>query len=181
MSSTILWQDNNLLQKLFDKERKKIAQTDHPLAVNYSTWFDPKEIIAYTMSTENEHVYLCSTIGRKDYWPEGTYRVLNRLFKGEPQDIVTKNITSFWHEHVKAQIDFLKTVPGFRTAIISRKQGYRRALTKFKDELSDWDMKFFLSERPVWVCNDCQNLECLQDVLFFGENCINEFKDYNGR
>ena len=176
MSSTILWQDNTSLQKLFDRERSKIAQTDHPLAVNYSTWFDPREILAYTMSAEKSRVYLCSTIGRKDYWPEGTYRVLNRLFKGSPQDIVTKNITSYWHEHVKAQVDFLKTVPGFRTAIISRKQGYRRALSKFKNELENWNMEFTLSDEPVWLCNDFHNPECLQDVLFFGEDCIKEFK-----
>lgn len=181
MSSTILWQDNSVLQKMFDKERQKISQTDHPMAINYSKWFDSKEIIAYTMSTEKGSVYLCSTIGRKDYWPDGTYRVLNRLFKGEPQDIVTKNITGFWHEHVKAQVDFLKTVPGFRTAIISRKQGYRRVLNKFKDELGNLGMEFTLANSPVWVCNDCQNPECLQDVLFFGKDCINEFKDCNGR
>jgi hypothetical protein len=176
MSSTILWQDNSALQKIFDKERQKISQSDHPMAINYSTWFDPKEIIAYTMSAEKGKVFLCSTIGRKDYWPEGTYRVLNRLFKGEPRDIVTKNITSFWHEHVKAQVEFLKTLPDFRTAIISRKQGYRRALHKFKDELNNWGMNFTLPNNPIWLCDDYHNPECLQDVLFFGEDCINEFK-----
>lgn len=176
MSSTILWQDNSALQKIFDKERNQIAHTDHPLAVNYSTWFDPKEIIAYTMSAERGSVYLCSTIGRKDYWPEGTYRVLNRLFKGKPQNIVSKNITNYWHDQVKAQIEFLKTLPDFRTAIISRKQGYRRVLGKFRDELAEHGIDFTLSEKPVWVCNDFNNPECLQDILFFGENCINKFK-----
>lgn len=176
MTKTILWQENALLQDAFNNERQKVVLTDHLLAINYSTWFDTKEIIAYTMSMEGKNVYLCSTIGRKDYWPAGTYRVLNRLFKGTPQDIVTKNITHIWHEHVEAQINFLKTVPDFRTAIISRKQGYRRALSKFKNELLEWDMKFTLSNKPIWVCNDCANPDCLQDVLFYGENCLNKFE-----
>ena len=120
---TSIWVTDPTLQQVFDQERDKISRSSHPLAVNYSTWFDEKEIIAYTMTTEDNNVYLCSTIGRKAYWPPGVYRILNRLFKGEPVDIVTKHINHFWMDHVEVQIKFLESFPEFISAIIYKKQG----------------------------------------------------------
>lgn len=173
---TSIWVRNTKLQKIFDRELDKISQSNHPLAVNYSTWFDAKEIIAYTMTWDKDNVYLCSTIGRKDYWPKGVYRVLNRLFKGQPVDIVTKHISHFWMDQVCEQINFLeKNIPDFQMALISRKQGYRRALDKFKQELENRSLHFSLHTDPVWVCNDCSNPECLQDILFYGKNLVNNF------
>lgn len=174
---TSIWVTDPTLQQVFDQERDKISQSSHPLAVNYSTWFDEKEIIAYTMTTEDNNVYLCSTIGRKAYWPPGVYRILNRLFKGEPIDIVTKHINHFWMDHVEVQIKFLESFPEFRSAIISRKQGYKRTLGKFQLELLERNLQFTIADSPVWVCDDYHNPECLQDILFYGEDCLSEFKN----
>jgi|AACY02.15.fsa_nt_gi hypothetical protein len=172
---TSIWVEDPHLQEIFDLERTKISSSQHPLAINYSSWFDKKEIIAYTMTWDSDKVYLCSTIGRKEYWPKGTYRVLNRLFKGDPEDVVTKHINHFWMDHVEQQINFLKNYKGFKTAIISRKQGYQRALTKFQQELLLRNLEFKLSPTPVWVCNDCNNPECLQDILYYGKNVLGNF------
>jgi hypothetical protein len=173
---TSIWVTDLVLQQVFDQERDKISQSTHPLAANYSTWFDKNEIIAYTMSHDGNNVFLCSTIGRKSHWPIGVYRILNRLFKGEPVDIVTKHIGHVWMDHVEEQIKFLQSVPGFRTAIISRKQGYKRTLRKFQLELLERNLQFTIASNPIWVCNDYHNPECLQDILYYGEDCLNEFK-----
>jgi len=173
---TITWVSDTKLQKIFDRERIKVAQSDHPLAENYSTWFNEKEILAYTITTDRSNVYLCSTIGRKEYWPTGTYRVLNRLFKGDPDSLLTKQVGSFWMDQVEDQLRFLKNnIPDFKMAIISRKRGYRNSLGVLNEAFASRGIHFTLLPSPIWVCDDCHNPDCLQDILYYGKNLTDQF------
>ncbi len=173
--NTYTWTNDPLLQKRFDLAREQISRSSHPLAVNYRENFNSSEIIAYSMSCTDEEVFLCSSIARKEYWPIGVYRVINRVFKPEPKETFTKNIEAYWVDMILQQVDFCKSLPDFRTAIITRKLGYTSTLSHLGKYLTDRGLNNAVWDRPVWVCNDYHNPECQQNVLAIGEDVFQEF------
>jgi hypothetical protein len=168
MVTTETWKDNKILQCKFENSLIKIAQSNHRLSKNYSSGFLRDEIIAYSMSYDNDQVYLCSTIGTKKTWPVGVYRLINRVFKPNPTGDFTKNIQSFWVDMIHQQLEICKQQQDFQTAIITRQAGYRNTLNQLKLHINTPDNKFHLLERPVWVLENFSNPECYQDVLFYG-------------
>ncbi len=172
MIKTKTWVSNKSLQNKFNTAREMIANSEHPHAENYSTWFDTSEIIAYSMSYDKDDIYLCSTIGRKPYWPTGVYRVINRVFKPVPKNIVTKNIEHFWADMIVQQLEFCQTLEDFECAIVTRKQGYTRTLKQLAASMEERDVEFKLYKHPVWVCDDCHNPDCKQNLIYFGNSKI---------
>jgi hypothetical protein len=170
MIKTKTWISNKLLQNKFDRARAIIAASDHPLAVNYSTWFDNSEVVAYSMSYDKDDIYLCSTIGRKEYWPTGVYRIINRVFKPQPKNIVTKNIEHFWADMVLQQIEFCQSLEDFECAIVTRKQGYTRTLTQLANTVAERGIEFKLYKNAIWVCDDFNNPDCQQNLIYFGNS-----------
>lgn len=175
MINTYTWVQDDTLQLRFDIARETIASSAHPLAVNYKDNFNKSEIIAYSMSCDLDEVYLCSSIARKEYWPIGVYRVLNRVFKPVPKDVFTKSIEDFWTDQIEQQINFCKTLPDFKTAIVSRKLGYKRTLGQLQSYLTHRDIESTLWDSPVWVCNDYDNPECQQNILAIGPHTAADF------
>ena len=175
MIDTHTWVSNSALQDRFDSARLQIAASDHPLSINYRDRFNESEIIAYSMSCSTDTVYLCSSIARKSYWPTGVYRVLNRVFKPVPTDVFTKRIESFWVDMALQQVEFCKTLPDFRSAIISRKLGYKKALGRLKLYINERGVDCDVWDSDIWVCNDYNNPECQQNILSFGEHVEHEF------
>jgi hypothetical protein len=175
MIKTYTWISNSELQSRFDSARLQIAASDHPLAINYKDRFNESEIVAYSISCTDDTVYLCGSIARKPYWPAGVYRVLNRLFKPTPKDVFTKRIESFWVDMALQQVEFCKTLPDFRSAIISRKLGYKKALGRLKLYINERGVDCDVWDSDIWVCNDYNNPECQQNILSFGEHVEHEF------
>jgi len=127
------------------------------------------------MSCDADHVYLCSSIARKEYWPGGVYRILNRVFKPTPVNIVTKNIESYWLDMIEQQIELCLTFPDFRTAVVSRKLGNIRTLTQLGKGITSRGYVNSIWESPVWMCNDYDNPDCQQNILAVGRNLEHEF------
>jgi hypothetical protein len=175
MINTYTWVSDTALQNRFDSARLQIAASDHPLSINYRDRFNESEIIAYSMSCSTDTVYLCSSIARKTYWPTGVYRVLNRVFKPLPTDVFTKRIESFWTDMIMQQFNFCKTLPDFRSAIISRKLGYKNTLTQLGSYIKERGVECEVWDKDIWVCNDYDNPECCQNILAIGENVEHEF------
>ncbi len=176
MASTKTWVADQLLQEKFDHARNQIANSSHPLSCNYAENFNSKEILACSMSFENDQILLCSSIARKDYWPTGVYRILNRVFKPQPTQSFTKKIESYWADMVEQQLEFCKAISGFKTAIVTRKLGYVNTLKQLSNTIGSKQIESYVYEKPVWICNDYHNPECLQNVLYIGQNVIGQFK-----
>lgn len=175
MINTYTWVQDNMLQLRFDLARETIARSNHPLADNYQHNFNSNEIVAYSMSCTDTEVYLCSSVARKSYWPAGVYRVLNRVFKPVPKDVFTKSIQDFWTDQIVQQLEFCKTLPGFKTAIVSRKLGYTKTLSHLQSYLALRNIVATVWDQPVWICNDYHNPECQQNVLAIGSNTASDF------
>jgi hypothetical protein len=175
MINTYTWTQDSALQLRFDLARETIARSNHPLANNYQCNFNSSEIIAYSMSCTDREVYLCSSIARKSYWPQGVYRVLNRVFKPVPKDVFTKSIEDFWTDQVVQQLEFCKTLSDFKTAIVSRKLGYKRTLSHLQNYLALRNIVATVWAQPVWVCDDYHNPECQQNILAIGPHTADNF------
>jgi hypothetical protein len=175
MINTYTWVQDNALQMKFDLARETIASSNHPLADNYKHNFNSSEIVAYSMSISLNEVYLCSSVARKPYWPAGVYRVLNRVFKPVPKNVFTKSIEDFWVDQIIQQLNFCKTLPDFKTAIVSRKLGYKRTLGQLQGYLALQNITSTVWVDPVWVCDDYHNPECQQNILAIGPHTSNDF------
>jgi hypothetical protein len=176
MIITKTWIDDQLMQEKFDHARNQIANSQHPLSCNYAENFNSKEILACSMSYEQGEIFLCSSIARKEYWPIGVYRILNRVFKPQPTQSFTKKIQSYWADMVEQQLEFCQRIPDFQTAIVTRKLGYVNTLKQLSTTINSKQIQSCLYDRPVWICNDYHNPECLQNVLYIGQNVISQFK-----
>ena len=175
MINTYTWVQDDVLQMKFNLAKETIASSNHPLADNYRYNFNSNEIVAYSMSYNEDEVYLCSSVARKSYWPVGVYRVLNRVFKPVPKNVFTKTIQDFWVDQIVQQLDFCKTLPNFKTAIVSRKLGYKKTLGQLQGYLALRDIESTVWTDPVWVCNDYHNPECQQNILAIGSHIADDF------
>jgi hypothetical protein len=177
MIITETWKNNDDLQNRFESSLTKVAESGHRLSKNYSSGFHRDEIIAYSMSYDNDQVYLCSTIGTKQTWPAGVYRLINRVFKPNPTSDFTKNIQPFWVDMIHQQLEICKQQKDFQTAIITRRAGYRNTLTQLKLHIDTPNDTFYLFRKSVWVLEHFSNPECYQDVLYYGNQAsLENFK-----
>lgn len=179
MIITKTWKSNELLQQKFEESLVKVANSGHRLSKNYNQDFHRDEIIAYSMSYDQDNIYLCSTIGIKKTWPPGVFRLINRVFKPNPTNEFTKNIQPFWTEMIRQQLALCQQDPTFRTAIITRKTGYRNTLTHLKSQIDTSHNVFQLYPNSVWVIENFSNPECYQDILYCGNpEPLNLFKTF---
>jgi hypothetical protein len=98
------------------------------------------------------------------------------VFKPVPTNEFTKTIQDFWIDQIVQQLDFCKTLPNFKTAIVSRKLGYKKTLGQLQGYLALRNITATVWDEPVWVCNDYDNPECQQNILAIGSNTAHDFK-----
>ena len=169
------WVNNTELQTKFDHARSIIADSDHRLSVNYCGQYNSNEIIAHSMCFDSDNIYLCSTVARKEDWPVGVYRILNRVFTPAPKNVFTKRIEPYWISMIAQQLEFCKELTDFRCAIISRQMGYKRTLNQLAGYIRASGIDCAVWDKAVWTCEDFTNPQCQQNVLAVGEDVSQEF------
>ena len=170
--------DNKELLKVFDNSRINFIKKNNndKLIENYSKWFNYQEQLAFSIGYKNNCPYLFSTIFRRDWWPEGCYRILNRTWKQEKQFHISKAIDPLFLEMVQDQLKWLIENKNFKTGIISREHNSRNTLLNVKNYLNTYEYKFNLLDTRVKMC-DGPDCHCLQDILYTGNNGV--FKKWN--
>jgi len=160
--------DNNLFQ-LFEEYRGREASQSHILAVNYSNqnYFLDNQVRFFIGFRDNKPV-LFSSIFRLDWWPVGAYRILNRLWKPEKDDFVTKDINPLFFEMVEEQVNWLSLQQDFKVAVVSRQGNSKKYLEYFAEQnrLRGVDMRVFNSTIKTCKGPDC---DCLQHVAYVGD------------
>jgi hypothetical protein len=157
------------LALLFDNYRQIEASSNHKFSNNYNNEnFSLVEQTALTFfkKSENSEPSIFSTIYRRDWWPVGVYRVLNRTWQHPRVTKTEKNINNGLYEMLISQIEWCKTLPDFRTAIISRQVNHRLFLKMIKD-LKIKNYHFNIGPK-IWVCKG-NEYDCLQDTMFYGD------------
>lgn len=120
-----------------------------------------------------------SSVYRRDSWPLGVYRILNRTWKplGELDDGVTLKLDQIWIDMIDDQIRWLRcNVPDYKAAIISREHDSRKFLQHLIKKLdASSTNKFTLCDSRIWLCENKNNPNgCYQDVLYTGESEVIE-------
>jgi hypothetical protein len=162
---------NTELLSEFDASRKKlISMYAGKIIENYKIEnFNYQEQTAFSIGYKNNKPYLFSTIFRRARWPEGCYRILNRTWKLNRQDHISKEIDPLFKEMVEHQIHWLNNNVEYRTIFISREHNSRNTLINVRDYLNTGEFEFTLLEGLIRVSAGDPKVAC-QDILFTGES-----------
>jgi hypothetical protein len=157
---------------IFEQERILQFQRNDKLSQNYSKEnFVFAEQESFSIGYKDQNPYLFSTIFRRDWWPVGVYRIMNRTWKTERQETASRHIDPLFLEMMESQVEWLHNNRDFRLAIITREHDARNTLLQVMSELNTRGNNFNLFENRVWVCRGDPE-HCFQDVLYTGDSDI---------
>lgn len=159
-------------------EHYKDIQTSIPsrLVLNYSKWFnlDDQEMLTMYRLDKSLDPSIFSTIYRRDWWPIGSYRILNRIWQYPRVTKVEKTINDGLYEMIDAQLSWCKSQPNFKVAIISRNKN-TRLFNKMQSDLELKGLSFYQGKK-LWVCEGSE-ADCHQQILYYGDATVfNEWR-----
>jgi hypothetical protein len=173
-----LFDHNDPLVSVFDKYRHIQENSGTRLSINYSKgYFAPEEqsvFSFYVNEIDSTEPSLFSTICKRDSWPSGVYRILNRTWQYPRVTRVEKTIHEGLYDMVEEQVKWCKQQPDFRAAIITRSRNVR-LFERMRKDLLQRDLEFHYGGK-VWVCSGSAE-DCYQHVLYYGDDEI--FKEWN--
>lgn len=169
MNKIILFDHNDARIQEFDLHRLSVANSGHRFSSNYSSKdFVYKEQLVFSIGYKNDVPHLFSTVYRRSWWPVGTYRILNRLWKNSLDNAINKDIDDIYIDMISAQLSWLKiNQQDFQTAVISRNGIENKMLSMLAGKLNNADLDFKIYKNRVWMCKG-EAKDCLQTVLYYG-------------
>lgn len=154
----------------FEEYRKQQEFRNDKLSQNYSLLnfkFEDQE--AFSIGYKNSNPELFSTIFRRQMWPSGAYRILNRTWKVDRQTHISTSIDKIFLDMIEQQISWLKeNKQDFKIAFISREHNSRNTLRNVARSLNMHGDKFHVYENRVWMCKGPEE-NCFQDILYTGD------------
>lgn len=158
---------------IFEQYKDIQSTTPSRLVLNYSKWFnlDEQEMLTMYRHTASTNPTIFSTIYRRDWWPIGSYRILNRVWQYPRVTKVEKTINDGLYEMIEHQLTWCKQQPEFKVAIISRNKN-TRLFDKMQLDLSYRGLEFSQYEK-LWVCEGSE-ADCLQQILYHGDSSVFE-------
>lgn len=173
--NTITWApgSNKELDEIFDHYRiLQFEDKNHKLAKNYSADFY-KFSVAFTIAFNDEdEPEICSSIAKRDCWPNGAYRILNRLWKTKNHRIIhSKFISQAMAENAISQIAWLKENTKCSLYFISRESPHwmKWVSTKFSEQ---YYINFTIADNKYLTCpNECDD-SCWQRIIYIGDSSL---------
>lgn len=165
------------LLSIFDTSRQKlISMYSGKIIENYKIEnFNYQEQLAFSIGYKDNSPYLFSTIFRRNRWPKGCYRILNRTWKLNRQNHISKEIDPLFKEMVESQMHWLNKNLNPTTVFISREHNSRNTLINVRDYLNTGEFTFTLLEDLIRVSEGDPKVAC-QDILFAGDSEV--FKEW---
>lgn len=171
---TITWTPgtNIELDCLFDQLREQQYQDhSHRLWKNYS-----KESfnfsVALTICFNDDGIpEMCSSIASRNCWPDGAYRILNRLWKHSNKIAFPRVMSPSFAESTKSQIEWLKNNTNSRLHFISRQTDNWEnwVIKNFKEA---YNIDFQTDNYKYLTCpNECDDT-CWQKIIYNGDKEI---------
>lgn len=155
-------------RKIFEHYKTIQANIPSKLALNYSQWFDLDQqlVLSYYRKDQDSDPTIFSTIFRRDWWPVGTYRILNRTWQYPRVTKVEKSINRGLYDMIEAQLEWCRSQPDFRAAIVTRNKNKRLFIKMLEDlKLRNLDFK---QGGKIWVCEGA-DVDCYQHVMYYGD------------
>jgi hypothetical protein len=156
------------LFQIFETYRIKESLQTHDLAVNYSNkYYLLDQQVRFFIGFDKGEPKLFSSIFRLDWWPAGSFRILNRLWKPDKDEIVTKEINPLFFEMVREQVSWVSSQESFEVAFVSRQGNSKKYLEYFAEQNRIRGVSLKVFERPIKTCKgpDC---DCLQNIAYIG-------------
>lgn len=174
---TVTWRpgSDQELDQLFDFYRQQqYNDLDHRLRENYTKDFY-KFSIAFTIAfNDKDEPEICSSIAKRDCWPNGAYRILNRLWKTKNHRIIhSKFISQAMAENTISQIEWLKENTNYSLYFISRESPHWMKWTADRF-LSQYGLEFNLGINKYLTCPNEMDKSCWQYILYNGDISIFE-------
>ena len=173
MYKAITWKPGTdiLWDPLFDHLRELHYQDhSHPLWKNYNRphFFDECTAITIAFDGTGRPV-ICSSILKRDCWPDNTYRILNRLWSIFRTDDPIKKLHPSGSCILRSQIDWLnENTPKCDLVFISREAKYWQNWTvnQYRD---NYDLNFEFDDYQYLVCNNPSDDSCWQRIIYQGD------------
>lgn len=159
------------LDQLFESLREKQHQDhSHPLWRNYyPTAF--YECEAVSINFVNNQPFFCSSILKRDCWPENTYRILNRLWKPAVRPLIISRLSPGLGSMLHSQLEWLRDNTDFKLAFVSRETD--RWQKFFIENFENYfNLKFKMDNYKYLTCSNPNDKSCWQKIIYYGDDNI---------
>lgn len=173
---TVTWKlgTNKKYDHLFGQlQEKQYNNTSIPLWKNYNLNHFESECSAVTIAFDDEVPIFCSSILGRDCWPIGAYRVINRLWKINPDNHPLRAIHAAVGPMIKSQLNWLKNNTDYKLVFISRESSMWQNWT-IKQLDIQFNLNFKYDDHKYLTCDDQTCNSCWQRIIFCGDSSLLE-------
>jgi hypothetical protein len=172
--NTITWKPgtNKDFDQLFHSLREQqYNNRSHRLWKNYSIESFDYAVALTIVFDDNAQPEMCSSIASRDCWPNGAYRILNRLWKHSNKISYPRIMSPSFAETAKSQITWLKENTDYSLCFISRQtENWEQWVIKNFYEV--YDIEFKTDNYKYLTCPNEYNNTCWQNIIYQGEDQI---------
>ena len=173
MNSVKIWTpgSDSYLDELFEnlRQNQHNNKTD-PLAVNYNKYLFERSAafsIAFDETGDPTH---CSSIIRRDCWPDRVYRILNRMWKIKRIPI-TKFVSPQICLMVSEQVKWLQNNTDSKLVFVSRQYNHWQSML-IRDFKKYSDLTFDTNNYKYQTCPNSDDDSCWQHIIYHGDDSL---------
>lgn len=119
---------------------------------------------------------MCSTISSRSCWPQGAYRILNRLWKHSNKIAFPKKMSPSFGYSAISQIDWLQNNTEYKLYFISRQtDNWQEWVTR--NFYNEYGVQFVYNSNKYLTCPGEQDDACWQNIIYNGsEEVLQQWK-----
>lgn len=176
---TITWAPgtNSELDNEFDRLRQlQYNNKDHRLWKNYSKDSFDSAIALTICWNDGGEPEMCSSIASRECWPQGAYRILNRLWKHSNKIVFPRVMSPSFGRTAQSQVDWLKENTDYQLYFISRQTDNWEHWC-IKNFQKQFNLAFETDNYKYLTCpNECDDT-CWQKIIYNGnEQLLTQWK-----
>lgn len=149
------------------------ADTSHRLWKNYAKEAF-KDVAALTIYFDDNGIpEMCSSILARDCWPNGAYRILNRLWKHSNKIVYPRVMSKSFGLSAESQINWLKQHTDYELYFISRETSNweQWVIRNFNDV---YNISFQTDNYKYLTCPNEYDDSCWQKIIYIGNTALLE-------
>lgn len=166
---------NLIYDKLFDDLRqKRFLNSKHRLNKNYGqNHFKNVNLLTISFDNNNKPKF-CSSVVKKDCWPNNVYRILNRLWKIDLHNGPLPNLSKEGQIMVYSQIQWLKVNTDCKLHFISREGDYwqKFVVNEYKNR---YRLDFNFDDYKYQTCVTPNDDSCWQKIIYQGDSDLLQY------
>lgn len=159
------------LDSLFEMLRQtQYNDHSHKLWSNYSTSAF-KDCSALTINFVDDKPFFCSSILKRTCWPDGVYRILNRLWKPAVRSTSLRRLSPGIGSMLHSQLDWLRSNTDFELAFVSRETDHWQQFC-VDNFTKHFNLDFKIDNHKYLTCHNEKDNSCWQKILYYGNESL---------